>query len=136
MENLSFIIVDDSELDCFIASKVIKQSGENGEITSFLQAKDTLKYFQNKDVNNLQITVILLDIIMPLMNGFEFLDEFKKLPKAVHERCYIIAITSSMNKKYTGMIPDYEEVKAVVDKPITSEKFKLLLEKISLYAEN
>lgn len=131
MDNLSFIIVDDSELDCFIASKIIKQSGARAGITTFLQAKDTLKHLQNKDVANGETSVVLLDIIMPLMSGFEFLDEFKKLAENVRSSCYIIAITSSMNKKYIGRIPDYEEVKGVIDKPITSEKFELLLEQIS-----
>lgn len=76
-----FIIIDDSQLDCFIAEKIIQNTGTFSSIKSFTQATDALESIKNSGKTNDPVTIIILDIQMPLMNGFQFVEAFEQLPK-------------------------------------------------------
>lgn len=129
----NFIIVDDSELDCFIAEKLIKHSGISNTIKSFLQAPEALEYIKNlphSDVNS--VNVILLDILMPIMNGIEFVEEFENLPVEIQENFIIVAFTSSMNKKDMNRMKSFKSVKYLFDKPLSPEDLTPLLQDYDL----
>ncbi|MDF3078421.1 MAG: chemotaxis-specific methylesterase [Sphingobacteriaceae bacterium] len=136
MEDRSFIIVDDRELDCFVATKTIRQLGEKGSISTFVHPHKALEYISKSEAGGLEQTILLLDIIMPIMNGFQFVAEFNKLPEHIRNSYYVIAITSSMNKKYINMVNEFETIKGMIEKPITTAKFRDLLSNIGLSAPN
>lgn len=130
MENkkVNFIIIDDSELDCFIAEKLIKHSGISKQIRSFLQASKALDYIKSNQPWDGSRTVILLDILMPVMSGIDFVEEFEKLPFEMRDRYFIVAFTSSMNKKDIGIMRGFESVKYLFDKPLSPEVLSTLLD--------
>ena len=74
------------------------------------------------------IDVIFLDINMPGMNGWEFLDEFNNLTHHVKTRCKIFMLTSSIDPSDIKKSQTYSTVKDFITKPLTKEK----LEKLSL----
>jgi len=116
----NFIIVDDSELDCFIADKILKYADIATSISSFLHASNALDYIK-QSANTAETTIVLLDIVMPVMNGINFLEEFEKLPEEVRRGYHIVAFTSSMNKKDMNRIKSFKSVIKLLDKPLTSE---------------
>lgn len=120
-KKLSFIIIDDSELDCFIAEKMIRHSIPNNGITIFNAAAEALTYIKDSVVAEDETTVLLLDVLMPMMSGFIFVEEFEKLPSKVQNGYFIVALTSSMNKKDIDKICSYSSVRILIDKPITTE---------------
>ncbi|MFD2163242.1 two-component system response regulator [Paradesertivirga mongoliensis] len=137
MENkkVNFIIVDDSELDCFIAEKLVRHAGVGNKIKSFLRASDALDYI--KKTNSIEgetPTVVLVDILMPIMSGVEFVEEFEKLPFEVREKYYIVAFTSSMNKKDMGAMKSYDSVKFLFDKPLSPEVLSSLQENCRFFS--
>lgn len=134
MEILSFIIVDDSELDGFVAMKTIRLLGEKGSIITFANPHKALEHIGKQEPESQTLTVILLDIVMPIMSGFDFVAEFDKLPAHIRNSYYVVAITSSMNKKYTSRVNDYKTIKGVIEKPITTAKFKDLLSTVGQHA--
>jgi CheY-like chemotaxis protein len=118
----NFIIIDDSELDCFIAAKLIRHSGMSKNILSFLAATEALAHI--KGIKHSQIdepTIIILDLLMPLMSGVEFVEEFEKLPMSIRNKYLIVAFTSSMNKKDMSRIKSFKSVKYTFDKPINAQ---------------
>lgn len=118
----NFIVIDDSALDCFIAEKMIKHTGKCEDVRSFTTAEEALKYIEGSyDENATLKTVIILDILMPVMDGFAFVEEFETLPQKMKDQYIIVALTSSMNKHDTDKIVSYDEVKTLLDKPITAE---------------
>jgi CheY-like chemotaxis protein len=118
----NFIIIDDSELDCFIAEKLIKHSGLSKNIRSFLVAKEALDYIKGIKYSQLdEPTIIVLDLLMPVMSGGEFAEEFEKLPFSIRNKYLIVAFTSSMNKKDMSRIKAYKSVKYIFDKPINTQ---------------
>lgn len=124
-----FIIIDDSELDCFIASKMIRHSGKSVSVKSFLNAKDALEYIKDPlaPTDN-YITVLLLDLLMPIMSGLEFVEQFEQLPAEIQEKYQIVAFTSSMNKKDMAKMKNFKTVRFLLDKPLTVEVLQTILD--------
>ena len=134
-KKVNFIIVDDSELDCFIAEKLVRHAGVGNKIKSFLRASEALDYIkQTNSIEGETPAVVLVDILMPIMSGVEFVEEFEKLPIELREKYYIVAFTSSMNKKDMGAMKSYDSVKFLFDKPLSPEVLSSLQEKCRLFS--
>lgn len=127
---LSFIIIDDRELDCYIAEKLIKRTGLSIGNRIFYDAFSALDFIKNNTVES-EITVILLDVMMPVMNGFEFVEEFEKFSKEIRNSYRIIAITTSLNKADINDISKYESVIGVLKKPYNFEVFSDAMQSIT-----
>jgi len=125
---LSFIVIDDSELDCFIARKIIEHTDTNLHVQTFQNAQLALETIRkNAVVDNHVTTIVLLDLQMPLMNGFEFVEEFEKLPIEVRKRYVVVVLSSTRNNKDIFRILTYHTVYSRLDKPLTREKLLSLM---------
>jgi len=123
----SFIIIDDSELDCFIAQKLLKHSNKNLTVKTFQNANHVLEIIRERINENIQTTIILLDLQMPLMNGFEFVEEFEKFPAEVQKNYRIVILSSTKNPTDVHKILKYKTVNDIIEKPLTKEKLLSLL---------
>jgi CheY-like chemotaxis protein len=126
-KKLHFIVIDDSKLDCFIAEKIIKNTGKSESIKSFLQAKDALEYIRTTPTDDQSHTIILVDIQMPVMNGFEFVEAFEQLPALTTTHYTIYVISSSINENDLNRVHNFASVKQFLNKPLTSNNLALLL---------
>ena len=92
------MLIDDNDIDLKINSKIITLCGLFNEIVLCQSAEEGLSYL-SKHADQLEDLpdFILLDIQMPEMDGFEFLDVFKKLPKAVSEKCLVAILSSTLD---------------------------------------
>ena len=128
---LTFIIIDDIELDHFIARKIIGNENEAFAVKGFLDSKQALTYIANHDpAPGIKKTLVFLDIYMPLMDGFQFMEEFEQLPPAVQDRYYFVALTSFHDSADGNRIKAYSAFKGMVAKPITPESIKKLLKDV------
>ena len=137
MQVSSIMVVDDNDGDRLLAKLAIEDSGitdriffaEDGEVAlNFL-----LDYDKNRQVEGESFppAVILLDINMPRMNGFEFLEEYKLLMEDPRYQCTVIMmLTSSSNRKDIERSNKYPSVKAWTSKPITEETLLELIPKL------
>lgn len=126
-KKLNFMVIDDSKLDCFIAEKIIRNTGKCETIRSFLQAKDALEYISNTPTEEHTHTILLVDIQMPIMNGFEFVEAFEKLPESITDNYTIYIISSSINETDLNKVHNYKTVKQFLNKPLTSNNLSVLL---------
>ena len=122
-----FIEIDDSKLDCFIAEKVIRNTGKCDSVISFLQAKEALEFIRNNPASEPYPWIILVDIQMPVMNGFEFVEAFEQLPAAIIQHYRIYVISSSINDIDLSRVHNYPSVKQFLNKPLTSNNLSVLL---------
>lgn len=116
-----FIIIDDSQLDCFIAEKIIQNTGTFSSIKSFTQATDALESIKNSGKTNDPVTIIILDIQMPLMNGFQFVEAFEQLPKKIQSGHAIFLFSSSINENDKNRMGNYPLIRRFYGKPISKE---------------
>jgi response regulator RpfG family c-di-GMP phosphodiesterase len=121
---VSVLLVDDDEINNFISIKLIKKALLNTEIMACLNGKfaiDQLIEIQQKDPSKLP-DYILLDINMPIMNGWEFLDEYTRLNIDPQGKCKIFIISSSVFSNDINKARSYPLVKDFVSKPLNVEK--------------
>jgi len=124
-----FIVIDDSKLDCFIAEKVIRNTGKCESVRSFLQATEALEFIKSNIAEQPTPNIILVDIQMPVMNGFEFVDAFEQLPAEITKNYKIYVISSSINDVDLNRVHNYSSVIQFLNKPLTSNNLSLLLTK-------
>jgi CheY-like chemotaxis protein len=122
-----FIVIDDSELDCYIAERLIQHTGKCETILKFTDADAALKYIAKAKFKK---TVILLDVLMPLMSGFEFVEAFEQLPEEVQANYSIVALTTSLSRNDIIKIKGYRSVDYFIDKPIAPEKLLPVLDEV------
>jgi CheY-like chemotaxis protein len=115
-------IVEDNPIDIFINTKVIEQTNLCNELVTYNSAREALERLANNQGANPEL--ILLDIRMPDMDGFEFLDAFMKLPEAIHQKCKIIMLSSSIDDADESKARSYPVVYDFVCKPLTREKIE------------
>lgn len=129
--NLAFIIIDDSELDCFIAKKIIQQNDKSMKVVTYTDAISALRQINdNTDMHSDLLSIILLDLRLPIMSGFEFVEEFERLPVAIRNKYLIYVLSSSMNRNDKSRVDSNENIVKMMDKPLTKAAFDTILEEV------
>ena len=125
-EKLHFIVIDDSKLDCFIADKIIQNTGRSNTIHTFQQPADALEHI--KTSAGASTTIVFVDIQMPVMNGFEFVEAFEALPEDVRKPYIIYMLSSSINENDITKVRRYPSVKQFLNKPLSGKTMNMVLE--------
>ena len=119
----TLMLIDDSEIDQMIYLRIAKKSGLVGDMVQFLDATEALRYLEQGDQSKPDL--ILLDINMPGMDGFEFLREATKLLGA--SLCPIVVmLTTSLNPEDEVRARAFDVVKDFLNKPLTAEQLASL----------
>ncbi|MBQ0788267.1 MAG: response regulator [Oceanihabitans sp.] len=124
----NIMIIDDNEFDMYITSHLILSNHLADEVLEFDSGQLALNYLElNKD-NILQLpSLIFLDIYMPLMNGFQFIEQFKRLPAIVKNYCKICIVSSTVDDQYIYKAKIEEGINLFTSKPITVDYIKSIL---------
>lgn len=126
-EKLNFIVIDDSKLDCFIAEKVIQNSGRSETVKSFMVATEALDYITSNSSSDTK-TVVLVDIQMPVMNGFEFIEAYEeKIPEEARNKYLVNLLSSSINETDMIRAKGYKSVNKFLNKPLTKDTLDVIL---------
>lgn len=123
----SVMLIDDNEIDNLINQKMVEAARLSDYIYTHTGAKSAIEFLKNIEqlekniVESVLPDVIFLDIDMPLMDGFQFLEEFNKLKDSTIKKCKIIMLTSSINPQDVSKSKKYEAVKKYLNKPLSQE---------------
>ncbi len=130
--DLSFMVVDDTELDQFIARKMILHADKRFDIKPFYEAISALNYIKEKAGAPEQPphTLLLLDIFMPIMSGYQFLDAFEELDPAIQAKYFIVALTSSHEPADKNRISAYKSIRGLISKPLLAEDLSAIITKM------
>ncbi|MDB5271654.1 MAG: response regulator [Chitinophagaceae bacterium] len=91
------MLVDDNADDNFYHERVIKKNDATDIVVTKQTALDALNYLKSKKNDDVHPDLIFLDINMPGMNGWEFLEEYSKLDKQFQSRAIVVMLTTSDN---------------------------------------
>ncbi|TAF65028.1 MAG: response regulator [Cytophagales bacterium] len=116
------MLVDDNDTDNFISKRIIEITKFANRIEVKNSGKSALEYLEREqnNVDNLP-DIIFLDINMPIVDGFVFLFEFELFPQHLKDKCKIVILSSSNNKRDIAKIVDNEYVIRFITKPLTEK---------------
>ncbi len=124
------MLVDDNDTDNFISKRIIEITKFAKEVEIKNSGKSALEYLeQNKDSQEKLPNIIFLDINMPIVDGFVFLYEFEKFDQSLKDKCKVIILSSSDNKRDIDKIVNNNHVVKFITKPLTEsalEEIKLM----------
>lgn len=117
-------LVDDDDIFQFLTRRIIEETRLVGEIKIFsngLRALEFLKSVQNTPEELPEI--ILLDLSMPIMDGWDFLEEYIMLQPFLGKKISIYVVSSSIAPSDIQRAQSISEVTDYIIKPVTVEKF-------------
>jgi CheY-like chemotaxis protein len=121
------MLVDDSPDDNFFHEREIKKADLTNVVITKNSGEEALEYLKSrKDPHS---DLIFLDINMPGMNGWEFLESYNLLDKDLQGRAIIIMLTTSDNFEDIAKAKTWNIVSDYITKPLTKEIMKNITDK-------
>jgi CheY-like chemotaxis protein len=117
------LLIDDNDIDNFINERMITTNYFSRKVVVKNSGEAALKFLiENAENKNILPEVIFLDLNMPVMDGFAFLQEYEKLPESVQENCKVIVLSSSISPEDINRASTNPFVIKYVNKPL-NEKY-------------
>lgn len=121
-------IIDDDSIYVFGLKKIIEMNNLCKNILVFKNGEEALKYLAPLVTTSEEFPdVILLDINMPVLDGWGFLDEFTKLKPKINKKVTLYMVSSSVNQEDIDKANKYEQVSDYIIKPINIDELKRIM---------
>lgn len=122
-QQLQYLLIDDSEFDLFLNKELIATAELPGFVKTFRSAEDALQYIIDCG-DEMPESIILLDLMMPVMNGFEFLEQFSFLSEGTKNKIKIFMLSTTVDRKDIEKAKSNNNIIDILSKPLHIETFK------------
>ncbi len=120
-------IIDDDETYVYAIKRLISMRNLSEKVVVFNDGKQALDYFTDTSNENIEMPdVILLDVRMPVMGGWAFLEAFSKLDFTGKNKFSIYMVSSSIDPRDLDKASQFPIVEKYLFKPINSEDLQLI----------
>ncbi|MBV5315508.1 MAG: response regulator [Prolixibacteraceae bacterium] len=121
-EIMCIMLVDDNKNDNFFHEREIKKTHLETIVVPMESGAKALEYLNSmNESGNINPILIFLDINMPGMDGWGFLDEYSKLDKVIQSGIIIVMLTTSDNTETKARAMSWSSVSDYITKPLTKE---------------
>jgi len=128
MEHVNILLVEDDPITTILTKKVIKGCNADTELICTKNGQEALDYISTQEDGNLVLPdIILLDLNMPVLDGWGFLDSFKKTIHKYGREVALYICTSSTAPRDILKASEYKFVREFISKPLKPEKFMAML---------
>lgn len=118
----NIMTIDDDSVDQYMYKRLMSRSGLVENVITFQLASEALEFLKSDDSPHIEI--ILLDINMPRMDGFEFLERASAELGEKFALSVVVMLTTSLNPADIERANSFSMVKGYIDKPLTIEHLK------------
>ncbi|SIS74259.1 Response regulator receiver domain-containing protein [Zobellia uliginosa] len=121
-------IIDDDDIYRFTIIQSAKFLEIEHKTSVFVNGEDALNFILENQNNPAALPdIILLDIDMPVMDGFQFLEEYKAIDPKINRDIKIYMVSSSVDPEDIAKAKSYSMVVDYISKPLTPENLKQLV---------
>src|SRR5690606_583295 len=127
-----YLVVDDDTTSNLICKLIIKKFNPDAGIELFADPQKALEFIEThySETPNLKPTLLFLDVNMPVMSGFEFLDEYKKFDAEIRDQ-FIIYMLSSSIEDFNSQSLIYPCVSGFLTKPLRTNDLEEIFRVLS-----
>jgi len=98
------VLIEDNETTSFLNNRLLSRLGVARQVTSFSKAEEALQILWEKETADTAPDLVFVDLKMPGMSGFDFLERYSQLPAALQERTVVAVLTTSMHAADTARV--------------------------------
>ncbi len=126
---LNLLVIDDDDINIFIIKKIVEKTGFDIDMVARNNGQQAIDYLhetiaQNNDLPRL----VLIDINMPVMNGWEFIEAYNTL--GIEQKVDMYILSSSVYENDIEKTKSYKAVKGFISKPLSMERLTELVKAI------
>ena len=122
------LLIDDDPTIAFFTERLFQRAGLADSLTCFQSPIDAIAYLEQQVRNGTPPQVILLDLNMPLMSGWDVLEALKPLEADLLGRCAVYILTSSLAPFDTARVKQYPLVGRLLHKPFNQTELQVIQE--------
>lgn len=128
---INLLVIDDDDINIFIIKKIVEKTGFNIDMVAKSNGKLAIDYLEEITAQNGAFPdLILIDINMPVMNGWEFIEAYQELGFKEDANLYILS--SSVYENDIEKTKSYKSVKGFISKPLSIERLTELIKTIRI----
>lgn len=118
---MQFLIIDDDKTTNFLTKMTIKKSFGEAEIVEFTDPEEALEYIETQFVKepHTRKTILFLDINMPILTGWEFLEKFEIFAETIKMQFNIYILSSSIDHTDIQLAKQNSLVIDFIEKPLS-----------------
>ncbi|AVR46119.1 response regulator [Christiangramia fulva] len=129
MAILKLYVIDDDEIFHFMIKKTLSSLNQDLQLETYNNGKKALKALEKDCLNENTPDIILLDINMPIMDGWEFLKIYERFSSKIKNDIFIYLISSSKDPEDIHKAQEIMHLAGYITKPINKEELTTILKK-------
>ena len=127
----SILLVDDDESTNYLHTMYLEDWGVTENIHTALNGQEAIDFLMtNQQFKAAEKSLILLDVNMPIMNGFEFLEAYEELPKEFKATIVVVMLTSSLHAQDQAAARGFKDLGGYINKPLSYERMVEILNEL------
>ncbi len=133
----SILLVDDDEATNYLHELYIREWGFAENIYKALNGQEALDFLKNNEAfQRDRPSLILLDVNMPIMNGFEFMEAYEKMEDDFKATQVVVMLTSSLHASDQARASELNTLDSFINKPLSREQMEKIVDQIQLAESN
>ena len=128
------LLIDDDPITIFLTERLLRHEGLSDTAASFQSPTEALAFLLRQIPAGLVPQVILLDLNMPLVSGWDFLDMLKRHEVRLQGQCIVYLLTSSMAPSDEARAKEHPLVAGLLHKPLDKRQIQQIRDYLQLAA--
>lgn len=126
---LNLLVIDDDDINVFIIKKIVEKTGFDIDMVARNNGQQAIDYIKETIAQNSPLPrLVLIDINMPVMNGWEFIEAYESL--GIQQKVDMYILSSSVYENDIEKTKSYKAVKGFISKPLSMERLTELVKAI------